>query len=39
MRTRIVSIQGILPEHRYTHAELTQAFTHGMTGPTRRRGA
>ena len=31
MRTRIVSIQGVLPEHRYTQADLTQAFTHGMT--------
>ena len=27
---RIVSVQGVLPEHRYTQAELTHAFTHGM---------
>ena len=25
---RIVSVQGVLPEHRYTQAELTHAFTH-----------
>ena len=27
---RIVSVQGVLPEHRYTQAELTHAFTHEM---------
>jgi len=27
---RIVSVQGALPEHRYTQAELTHAFTHEM---------
>ena len=31
MRTRIVSIQEVLPEHRYTQAELAQAFTDGRT--------
>jgi alkylresorcinol/alkylpyrone synthase len=25
---RIVSVQGVLPEHRYTQAEITDAFTH-----------
>jgi len=27
---RIVSVQGVLPEHRYTQAEITRAFTHTM---------
>lgn len=31
---RILSVQGVLPEHRYTQAEITQAFTN-----TLRRGA
>ncbi|MFC5729837.1 MULTISPECIES: type III polyketide synthase [Nocardioides] len=27
---RILSVQGVLPEHRYTQAEITHAFTHTM---------
>lgn len=27
---RIVSVHGVLPEHRYTQAEITHAFTHTM---------
>ena len=27
---RIVSVRGVLPEHRYTQAEITHAFTHDM---------
>ncbi len=27
---RIVSVQGVLPEHRYTQEEITHTFTHGL---------
>ena len=27
---RILSVQGVLPEHRYTQAEITEAFTHTL---------
>jgi alkylresorcinol/alkylpyrone synthase len=27
---RIVNVQGVLPEHRYTQAEITDAFTHTL---------
>ncbi|HSJ21667.1 MAG TPA: 3-oxoacyl-[acyl-carrier-protein] synthase III C-terminal domain-containing protein [Nocardioidaceae bacterium] len=27
---RVLSVQGVLPEHRYTQAEITHAFTHTM---------
>jgi len=31
---RVLSVQGVLPEHRYTQSEITHAFTHTMLRST-----